>query len=123
MPVPGSRAYFFSSFLASAEGVELEALPALEGEDDEPEAGGVLEPLAEPEAEPDAEPEAELEGGVLAGGVALLDEDDDGELEEEAPLLFEASSPHAERASAAAAAIRNALVIPVPLERDGGSPF
>ena len=119
MPVPGSCSYFFSSFFASAEGVELEALPALEGDDDEPAAGEELEPLAEPEAEPDAEPEA---GGVLAGGVALLEDDEEGELDE-APLLFEASSPQADRANAAAAAIRSALVILVPFRGDGGSLF
>jgi hypothetical protein len=57
------------------------------------------------------EPELEPEGG----GVVLEEgeEEDGGVLELEAPF-FEALSPQAARASAAAAAISRALVIPVP---------
>ena len=57
--------------------------------------------------EPDPEPDG--------GGVVLEDEEeeDGGVLELEAPF-FEALSPQAARASAAAAAISRALVIPVP---------
>jgi hypothetical protein len=87
-------AYFFGSFFMS-------------GED-----GVAVGPLAEPEAEPDAVPEPE--GGVPAPE----DGEDDGALE--AGPFFEASSPQAARANAAAAAISRALVIPVPL-RDGGA--
>jgi hypothetical protein len=55
------------------------------------------------------EPEPEGGGGVLEEG----EEEDGGVLELEAPF-FEALSPQAARASAAAAAISRALVIPVP---------
>jgi hypothetical protein len=65
--------------------------------------GVLVEPLAEPELEPDG------------GGVALEDEDGDDGVLEVAPPFLEASSPQAARASAAAAAISRALVIPVPL--------
>jgi hypothetical protein len=61
--------------------------------------GVAVEPVAEPD-----------EGGVLE----LEDGEEDGVLEVAAPFL-EASSPQAARASAAAAAISRALVIPVPL--------
>jgi hypothetical protein len=64
--------------------------------------------VAEPDAEPEAEPVAPPEGGVLAPE----DGEDDGELD--VGPFFEASSPQAARASAAAAAISRALVIPVP---------
>jgi hypothetical protein len=60
------------------------------------------------------EPEPEL---APDGGGALEDGEDDGVLEV-APPFLEASSPQAARASAAAAAISRALVIPVPL-REG----
>ena len=49
------------------------------------------------------------------GGVVLEDEDEDGGVLEVVPAFLEASSPQAARASAAAAAISRALVIPVPL--------
>lgn len=61
--------------------------------------GEVVDPVAEPD-----------DGGVLE----LEDGEDDGVLEV-APPFLEASSPQAARASAAAAAISRALVIPVPL--------
>jgi hypothetical protein len=64
------------------------------------EDGVAVEPVAEPD-----------DGGVLE----LEDGEDDGVLEV-APPFLEASSPQAARASAAAAAISRALVIPVPLE-------
>ena len=63
--------------------------------------------------EPDVAPEPE------GGGVVLEDGEDDGVLEV-APPFLEASSPQAARASAAAAAISRALVIPVPLRKGLG---
>jgi hypothetical protein len=71
------------------------------------EADGELdgdEGAVEPEPEPDG-------GGVVLEG----EEEEDGGVLEVAPDFFEASSPQAPRASAAAAAISRALVIPVPL--------
>jgi hypothetical protein len=64
--------------------------------------------VVEPEAEPVAPPEGG-EDGLEEGEEG----EDDGELEV-APPFFEASSPQATRASAAAAAISRDLVIPVP---------
>jgi len=59
------------------------------------------------EVGPEAEP---------GGGVAGLEEDEEGEDDGELELapFFEASSPHAARVNAAAAAISKDLVIPVP---------
>jgi len=74
----------------------------------------VLPVAPEPVAEPEAVPEPDG-GGVLALGDG---EEEDGALEV-APF-FEASSPQAARVNAAAAAIRSALVIPVPLRDWGG---
>lgn len=67
--------------------------------------------LVEPEADPVAPPD----GGVLE----LDDGEDDGALE--AGAFFE-SSPQAAKVNAAAAAIRRALVIRVPL-REWGRQF
>ena len=98
-------AYFFSSFFASAEGVDEAGgvLPELEPA---PVDGEALEPEAEPEAEPDAVPEPD--GGVL-GEDDDEDEDDGGVAEE---LFFAPSSrPHAARANAATAAINRTRVM------------
>jgi hypothetical protein len=83
----------------------------------EGDEGVAVEPEVEPEAEPEADPVAE----PPAGGVVALEEEDgedDGALED----FLAASSPHATRVSAAAAAISRDLVIPVPL-RVWGRPF
>ena len=56
------------------------------------------------------------EEGAPAGGVDELEDGaDEGELLE-LGAFFDASSPHAARASAAAAAIKRVLVIPVSLK-------
>jgi hypothetical protein len=61
------------------------------------------------------EPEPELAPDGGGGVVEDEDDDEDGGVLEVGPAFLEASSPQAARASAAAAAISRALVIPIPL--------
>lgn len=102
-----TAAYFLSSFLASALGVDEEPDGEALDEDDEEEDGGVLEaPLLEGD-ELLEEGDELLEGGV----VGLEEDEEDGEDDGALDDFLASSRPQAVRANAAATAMRRALFI------------